>query len=141
MIKNQIIGVSGGVAPIHSAICKGAKITKVWLDPALGSTQSRARRQSQHWNLTQCPYNGNPMHCQMPGLLLAFGRCFVPRLPLTRFQRADSRHATPVRACISPDLRSLSAFSGSFRMLPHQQHLIGHQKFDRTHQRCSYRIL
>jgi hypothetical protein len=27
---------------------------------------------------------------------------------LTRFQRADSRHATPVRACISPDLRSLS---------------------------------
>ena len=113
MIRKPHNRVSGGGSADPQHPPQRSRSPKCRLDPALSPTQSRARRQTQHWNLTQRPSHGNPMHRQMPGLLIAFGLRFVPHLPLPGFQRANSRHATPVRACISPDLGSLSAFSGA----------------------------
>jgi hypothetical protein len=113
MNRKQDNRVSGGDSADPQRPPQRSRSPKCRLDPALSPTQSRARRQLQHWNLTQRPSHGSPLHRQMPGLLLALVSALCRICRFQRFQRANSRNATPVRACISPDLGSLSAFSGA----------------------------
>jgi hypothetical protein len=76
---------------IHSALLQRSRSPRCRPDPASSPTQSRARRQLLRWYLAQRPSHGNPLHRQMPGLLLAFGLSLVPRpalgeVPESRFQ-------------------------------------------------------
>jgi len=73
MIESQ----AGAAHNPHRPLAK-EPITKYRPDPASSTIQNRARRQTQHRNLTHRPPQGNPKHRQMPGLLIAFSLSFAP---------------------------------------------------------------
>jgi hypothetical protein len=93
-------------------------ITLVMACSALSPTQSRPEGKHSTGMSHSAPLTRARHHYDAgPATCLCLG--FVPRLTPGESRWADSRHATPIRACISPDLRSLSAFSAAFGKCAH----------------------